>query len=565
MYSGYENDPISISINKPLLSGDEDYGTYSLAAMTRKRPMTAEDAEGHSSSTNKDPALVRCLGWPDLITYGLGSTVGAGIFVITGKVASTVAGPGIVLSFLFAGLASLISAFSYSEFSARIPLSGSAYTFAYATLGELVGWFIGWDLTLEYAISASAVAQAWNSTIGSFFQIFSVTLPTWVTGTDVNSWVALYPLSAFIVILCTVILLFGVKDSARFNMVITVINMTTIVFLIVTGAFYTNSKNWTNNFLPWGIGGVIAGSGNVFFSFIGFDSVTTLAGEVKTPKRDLPIGIVGTLVIATSMYMASSFVITGMQPYQDISEGAAFQDAFLAHGLKWAATIIIIGSLTTMTATTLCSLLGQPRIYFSMARDGLMWPAFAKLNKHQVPVFGTLVTGVFASFFALFWNIDELSNMISVGTLLAFTLVSAGVITLRYGDSPYPPKLPLIPILCALFAACVAFGLVVKFNLEYYYMIAAFVVFLGLVILLYVIKPRDIQMKKDVFSCPWVPGLPAVGMLVNTIMITHVDKWALLRVVVWAAVGMAIYFLYGIKHSKLIRTKQPSKNYMEYY
>jgi len=208
-----------------------------------------------------------------------------------------------------------------------------------------------------------------------------------------------------------------------------------------------------------------------------------------------------------------------------------------------------------MTATTLCSLLGQPRIYYQMAKDGLLWRPFAKLNRHQVPVFGTIVTGIFSSLFALFCNIDELSNMISIGTLLAFTLVSGGVISLRYSDAPLPPKFPLIPILCATFASCLLFGFAVKYNLNYYYLGGSFALFVIFVIILLLIKPKNIPVNKEVFSCPLVPVLPAVGMLVNTVMITHLDKWAIIRVTIWAVLGMIIYFAYGIRHSVLIRTR----------
>jgi len=382
----------------------------------------------------------------------------------------------------------------------------------------------------------------------------------------------LSPLSVIIIILCSVVLVFGVKDSARFNLVITTINLCTILFVIILGAFYVDIKNW-DPFLPLGISGAFSGAGTVFFSYIGFDSVSSLAGEVKRPSRDLPIGIVGTLLIATVLYVGVSLVITGMINYSSIDIGAPLSAAFAHYGLEWASVIISIGSVTALTATTLCSLLGQPRIYFQMAKDGLIPPQFAKLHpKSQAPIFGTIVTGILAASLALLLDLTTLTEMISIGTLLAFTVVCAGVIEMRFdkhgsnirkvdGDSDKlfllhdgtrkENKLENFPTAIFLFAFFIAsciFSIIYKNDWPYWLlpipgtpMLAIYVIF---------------QLRRQVnvpptFKCPLVPLIPLVGMAVNTFLIMQLPFDAIKSVMVWSAIGFTIYFGYGIHHSKL--------------
>lgn len=476
---------------------------YSWKSLTRKNMCVIQE--------QAEPAmgLAKCLTAVDLISYGVGSTVGAGIFVTVGIVAAEKAGPGTLLSFLFAAIACLLSAFCYSEFAARIPVSGSAYTFSYAVLGEFIGWLyvsyillyapltvfsIGWNLTLEYTISASAVARGWASYVAALFKTLGVTLPDWLVGYPINKWFNISPLAVVIIVLCSFILIMGVKDSAKFNLVITILNVVTILFVIILGAFYIDVKNW-DPFLPFGMSGAFSGAGTVFFSYIGFDSVSSLAGEVKKPTRDLPIGIVGTLLIATVLYVGVSLVITGMVNYATIDHNAPLATAFLDHGLKWAAVIIAVGSVTALTATTLCSLLGQPRIYYQMSKDGLIPPAFGTVHaRTQAPIFGTLVTGVLASTLALILDLDTLADMISIGTLLAFTVVCAGVIVLRLDkegadnlklDKPNEDKVSLLhssskkhkfgvkeipapPLLFIFFISAIFFGVIWKESWPYW-------------------------------------------------------------------------------------------------
>lgn len=347
---------------------------YKWSSLFRKPPL-----ENMGKSSDGED-LKRSLGAWDLMGYGISSTIGAGIFVTIGLVANKEAGPGIVLSFLFAGFASLLSAFCYSEFASRYPVSGSAYSFASVSLGEAVGWFVGWNLTLEYAISASAVARGWSGYLIDVLHTCGVHVPEWIKGYPLNSFFSVSPLSGFICVLCTAILLLGMKESARFNLVMTVVNISIIFFVIICGALYVKVDNW-DPFLPYGINGSWNGVGTVFFSYIGFDSVSTLAGEVKNPNRDLPIGIVGTLCIVSALYVAVSLVITGMVHYSALSTEAPLSAAFLSVGNNWASIVVAIGSVTVMTAATLCSLVGQPRIFLQMSKDGLFFQVFSKVNK----------------------------------------------------------------------------------------------------------------------------------------------------------------------------------------
>ncbi|GAM25443.1 hypothetical protein SAMD00019534_086180, partial [Acytostelium subglobosum LB1] len=529
----------------PLIRKRSSY--YKLSSLTRKYPY----------DNSKDDELDKCLTLIDIVSYGIGATVGAGVFVSIGVAIKTAAGPATFISYLIASLTCLISAFCYAEFAAKIPLSGSAYTFAYVALGEFIGWFIGWNLTLEYAVSASAVARGWAGYFSQFFTVFNTTAPEFVTGYHLNSVFDIAPLAPIIVIVCTIVLVFGVKDSAKFNMTITTINILTILFFIILGAVYFDKANF-QPFMPFGMNGVFTGCSKVFFSFVGFDAVTTLSGEVKNPKRDLPLGIVITLTIVTTLYCLVSIVLAGMIKYSAISETSPLSDAFLSltgshPALKWAALAIVIGTLTSLTASTLCSLLGQPRIYLQMAKDGLIFSRFAKVNsKTQVPMFGTIFTGAFASLLALMLSLDQLSNMISIGTLLAFTVVCAGVVILRYRNPDTGKEHHLIQsswlLLVMVFFACL-FGWASSRSWNIGFQIGFAVPIITIIVLL-ALRPQ-VNVPTQTFKTPLTPILPCLGVVANTYIIMHLDVESFYRVLVWTAIGCIIYFGYGIRHSKL--------------
>eukprot|EP00026_Physarum_polycephalum_P006320 Phypoly_transcript_06362.p1 GENE.Phypoly_transcript_06362~~Phypoly_transcript_06362.p1 ORF type:complete len:570 (+),score=72.50 Phypoly_transcript_06362:83-1792(+) len=537
--------------HQPLLHHRAHGNVYSLASLMRRAVVEPDAKDG--------PGLKKCLTAIDLIAYGVGSTVGAGIFVTVGEVASGHAGPAVLISFLSAAFACLISAFCYAEFAARIPISGSAYSFSYVALGEFVGWFIGWNLTLEYSISAGAVARGWGSYMGFLFQLFNITLPTWLTdespfGPPLDNWISFSPLSIVIVIICTIILIMGVKDSAKFNLVVTIMNVTTITFVIVLGAFHVKIDNWSN-FFPFGVQGAFAGAGIVFFSYIGFDSVTTLAGEVARPGRDLPLGIVGTLSIATVLYVGISLVLTGMVNYKEINAVSPLSSAFDQIGLRWAAIVVSFGGVTALVAGVLCSLLGQPRIYYQMALDGLLPPKFAQVNNRQVPVFGTLITAATAGLLAVSFDLAALTAMISIGTLLAFTVVCAGIIVTRcrhpdkdIRDTSWRRYSSVSVMLLVYFLASAGFSAGIKYKLEWWGLIILGSPLVILTIYFMVLPQPNIP---TTFRCPLVPLLPLLGMLVNTFLIVQLNIDSIYRVIGWTAIGMLIYFGYGIRHSKL--------------
>jgi APA family basic amino acid/polyamine antiporter len=507
---------------------------------------------------NDAGGLKRVLGPFDLIAYGVGSTVGTGIFVVYGGVARDTAGPAVVLSFVAAAFSSLLSALCYAEFAARVPLSGSAYTFAYVTLGEITAWFIGWNLTLEYGVSAAAVARGWSSYFAGFLIGVGADVPSWLAGTDryLDGNIAPAPFAFLIVALCTGLLLFGVQESSMFNNVVTVINVSLLLFIIIFGAFHVDTANWTTDFAPWGAKGVFQGAAIVFFSYIGFDSVSTLSGEVKNPGRNLPIGVVGTLVVATLLYIGISLVVTGMVPYTEIDKDAPLAETFKQIGFPVVANVVAGGAVTTIAATTLCSLLAQPRIYYQMAIDGLLFRQFGQVSKRRVPVVGTLITGIGAAGLATLLPLASLTDVISIGTLLAFAVVCGGLIVLRYS----PPAsdrsraavrtrftLPLIVV--AITALSFGFGFSYKYDapvlvlLLFAWLIIAAI---GYVWLFY--KP---QPKVGFFSCPLVPFVPGLGVFVNVHLLSQLQIMAFVRVVVWSAIGLAIYFGYGITHSRL--------------
>ena len=572
----------------------------------------------------------------DVIAYGVSATIGAGIFVSTGAGALS-AGPAVMVSFLLASLSCLFSACAYCEFASRVPVSGSAYTFTYVTLGELAAWFIGWNLTLEYAISAAAVARAWSSNFVLFFDQVGLSLPEWLASVqliaDGDFFQSLSPLSALICGACTLVLLLGVKESSRINMAVTIMNISIILFIIIAGSTYVSTGNYTaappnpdlpaaaqcnrtasgvtspshhplqyalvyetnaSSFVPslsfvsWnatageaspvgtepypapakgayfarGLNGVLTGAAQVFFAYVGFDSVTTLAEEVRNPKRDLPIGIIATLSISTALYVGASTVLTGMQPWYCVDDSAPLARAFTFVGNSWATTLISACTVTGLTTTTLASLFGQPRIFYRMSKDGLLFHIFQSVHpKTQVPYWGTIITGSVAAAIGFLLSINSLQNMISIGTLMAFSTVCAGIVILRYQPMPderivrsWKNNATVFLFLFLLLAIALSTALT---NLENDLNIAVPIVLLLLalapLIRLALLPVNTANTSKDLFLCPLVPWLPCAGIFTNVYLICSLDWESYLRIVVWTILGFAIYFLYGIRYSRLGR------------
>jgi basic amino acid/polyamine antiporter, APA family len=427
-------------------------------------------AEGHS--------LKRTLGPVNVTLLGIGAIIGAGIFATVGTASAgdavrPGAGPSLMLSFVITAVVCAFTALCYAEMAAMVPISGSAYTYSYATLGELVAWIIGWDLMLEYAIGNVAVAISWANYFRSFIEdAFGISIPQWLS-TDFRTarkipgliesaphiWGVpiVFNLLAFgIVALITIVLVWGIKESAQFNAGMVMVKIVVLLFFITIALYFVSPSKMATNwhpFQPTGWGGTLAGAAVVFFAYIGFDAVSTVAEETKNPARDLPIGIIASLVICTIFYVVVAAVFTGLMPYQELVRRLSTEQAepltmalnHVAPNAKWASAIVAFGSVVAHTAVLLVFQLGQPRIFFSMARDGLLPPVFAKVHpKFKTPHITTIFTGVIVGGFAAVMSIDEMVDLTNIGTLFAFVLVCVGIIILRYKepDRTRPFKVP---------------------------------------------------------------------------------------------------------------------------
>ncbi|KAL2320517.1 hypothetical protein Fmac_029486 [Flemingia macrophylla] len=415
----------------------------SLKFLTRRKQVD-------SSRRNAEPLLAKELNVPDLIAVGVGSTIGAGVYVLVGTVAREHAGPALAVSFLIAGLAAALSAFCYAELASRCPSAGSAYHYSYICLGEGVAWLIGWALILEYTIGSAAVARGITPNLAALFGGVD-NLPIFlarhhIPGIDV----AVDPCAAILVLVVTGLLCVGIKESTVAQSIVTSVNVCALLFVIAAGGYVGFKSGWVGyelpiGFFPFGVNGMLAGSATVFFAYIGFDAVASTAEEVKNPQRDLPLGIGGSLFLCCGIYMLVSVVVVGLVPYYAIDPDTPISSAFADQGMQWAAYIINAGAFTALCSALLGGILPQPRILMSMARDGLLPPFFADINKRtQVPVKGTIATGVMAAVLAFFMEVSQLAGMVSVGTLLAFTMVAVSVLILRYippDEVPLPPSL----------------------------------------------------------------------------------------------------------------------------
>lgn len=428
----------------------------------------------------------------DLTVFGVGVTIGAGIFILTGRVAATSAGPAISISFLIAALACALAALCYAEFASTLPVAGSAYTFSYATLGELIAWIIGWDLILEFVVGAAAVAAGWSGYLADFLEGTALELPTSLSSAEEG--VMNLP-AGLLVLALSAVLIVGIKLSSRINAVVVAIKVGIVLFVIVAGLFFVKTSNYTP-FVPpaesaagteggfldvplvqtlfglepavYGWGGVISGAAIVFFAFIGFDVVATTAEETRRPQRDLPLGILGALTICTILYMAVAFVITGMQSYTEIdpNDAAPLSTAFSNAGRDGYSDIIAFGALIGLIVVVMILLLGQSRVAFAMSRDGLLPTALSKVHpRFRTPYLITAIVGVGVALIASFTSIGALAEMVNVGTLFAFILVSIGVIVLRRSrpDLERAFKVPLVPVL-PIIAALVCFYLMLNLS-----------------------------------------------------------------------------------------------------
>ena len=476
-----------------------------------------------------DNRLKRVLGPVGLTSLGVGAIIGTGIFVLIGKAAHDQAGPAVMLSFVVAGLACAFAGLCYAEFASMAPVAGSAYTYAYATLGELFAWIIGWDLVLEYAVSSSAVAVGWSKYFNELLKLITrgaIKIPEFLNNAPLDydpdkgrivltgAWIDLPAMLITAVI--TTILVIGIKESAKFNNIMVIIKLVVVLFVIAVGAFYIDTANWVP-FAPFGYSGIsffgetimgqtdaggkplgmLSASAIIFFAYIGFDSVSTHAEEAKNPKRDVPVAIVASLLICTFLYIAVAAVLTGMIPYKDIKINAPVSDAFAQKGIWWAEFVIAFGALTGITSVLLVTMLSQPRVLLAMARDGLLPDSFfgAIHDKYRTPYKSTILTGCFVALLSGFLPLRILSELVSIGTLMAFVIVCVAVLIMRQTnpDAERPFRAPLYP---------------------------------------------------------FVPlaGIGICGLLMFSL---PSENW--LRLIVWLGLGFMIYFVYGRHHSHMAK------------
>jgi APA family basic amino acid/polyamine antiporter len=524
-----------------------------------KKPISTLLAEAKETGEH---SLKRTLGPFQLTALGVGAVIGAGIFVLSG-LGAHYAGPGLMLSFVVSGLGCAFAALCYAEFAAMIPLAGSAYTYAYATLGEIFAWIIGWDLTLEYAMGASTVSSGWSNHFIELLNIFHIKMPLWlaydhwtairtaegiiarqmaqasdaalVPGTQafINKVMTIttahspelvarahelmnaptifgfeigFNLPAFVIaLLITFILCIGIKESASFNATIVVIKVSVVLFVIALGSKYISTANWGtdwHSFAPYGFSGIGAGAAYIFFAYIGFDAVSTTAQEAKNPQRDLPIGIIVSLLVCTVLYILVAGVLTGMVPWQEVNIEAPIARAFLDRGLTTASHVITLGALAGLTSVMLVMLLGQTRVLYSMANDGLLPKKFfaAIHPKFRTPYKNTIAVGLLAAIVGSITPIDDIGKMVNIGTLLAFIIVCVAVMVLR--------------------------------------------------------NTNPAQARP--FRTPWVPVVPILGILFNGYMMYKLGwiNWA--RLIIWLVIGLVVYYTYSVKHSK-VRNPQLSE------
>jgi len=463
-------------------------------------------------SSDEQRRMRRLLGPWNLVALGIGGVIGAGIFVITGQAAAQYAGPAISISFLISGIACGFAGLCYAELASVIPLSGSAYTYAYASLGELTAWIIGWDLILEYLFAASTVAGGWSGYVISFLGDMGIAVPSALAGaplrhTIMEGWQptgAILNLPAVLIVLVlTILLVFGVRGSARFNNAIVLVKLTVIMLFICFGVFYVRSDNWipfipnnTGIFGQYGFSGILRGAAVVFFAYLGFDAVTTAAQECRNPQKDMHKGVLGSLLLSTVLYVLVALVLTGIVRYDLllVPDPIAFGVDAAGPGLLWLRPLIKIGAIAGLSSVILVVLFGQSRILFTMAADGLLPIQLARVHsRFRTPYVTTIVTGVSGAVLAATLPISVLGEMVSVGTLFAFAVVCLGVLVLRHTD----PDLP---------------------------------------------RP---------FKVPGGPIVPVLGVSISLLQMFFLPMVTLLRLVVWMAIGLGVYFSFGIRHSAI--------------
>ncbi len=459
--------------------------------------------------------LLRVLGPLNLTTLGVGAIIGAGIFVLTGQAAAQYAGPAIVISFILAGIACGFAGLCYAEFASMIPVAGSAYTYAYATLGEFLAWIIGWDLILEYSLGASTVAVGWSGYVVSLLRDLGINLsPAWTTAFGTSTTLAdgtavhgMFNLPAFVIVLAvSALLIVGIKESAGANATIVIIKLLVILLFIAFGIQFVKGVNLhpfippnTGTYGQYGFSGIVRGAGVIFFAYIGFDAVSTAAQESRNPQRDMPIGILASLAICTVLYIAVSLVLNGIVSYKTLNVADPIAVGVDATGLAWLGWVVKLGAIAGLSSVILVMLLAQPRIFFTMSRDGLLPAVFGKVHpRFKTPYITTAMTGIVVAIVAGLTPISVLGELVSIGTLLAFVIVCLGVLVMRY-------KMP------------------------------------------------DVERP---FRTPWVPVTPILGAAACFYLMYSLPLETWMRLLIWLVIGLVIYFAYGQRSAARTRASK---------
>eukprot|EP00560_Eucampia_antarctica_P009780 CAMPEP_0197829504 /NCGR_PEP_ID=MMETSP1437-20131217/5988_1 /TAXON_ID=49252 ORGANISM="Eucampia antarctica, Strain CCMP1452" /NCGR_SAMPLE_ID=MMETSP1437 /ASSEMBLY_ACC=CAM_ASM_001096 /LENGTH=628 /DNA_ID=CAMNT_0043431239 /DNA_START=15 /DNA_END=1901 /DNA_ORIENTATION=- len=575
-------------------------------AMLRKKSLTL-----FSDNSSNSQELHRTLNLLDIILYGIGCSVGAGIYSLVG-IGARIAGPAISISFLICGVACIFTSLTYAELAGRIPVAGSAYAFTYVAFGELAAWLVGWNMTLGYGISSAVVARSWAEYLVSFTNQVSHSdnikrVMNWLVAAPIpfiaKEDYTCSPLSIVIIGLCTVILVSGSKESTSFNNLITIINLSMLGLVVILG-LGSGSVEVENlqPFVPNGVSGIAQGSGFVFFAYLGFDMVSCLSEEVKDPQKNMPKGIVGSLIASMFIYITVALVVVGMAPIDILGSDVPIINALLANAccthseqtmqsatfsvndtcldtkacfpihnkfLFYGSHIVSFGAMFGLTTSTFTGLMGQPRIFYSMARDGLLFEIFGQVNEQTgVPLAGTLITSSFVAVTACFMDLEALANIISIGTLQVFSFVCAGVLILRTDDHvknmttnnpsvsfdsktswTHRNEVILLIIICAF--SSLFFSLSITQNWHNALSIASFIMLLYGSVLLHMVPMASLT---ESFSCPAVPTIPLLGIITNSYMIGSMPMSSWFGVSLWLLCGFIVYFSYGIWNSRLSKS-----------
>lgn len=538
---------------------------YSWKALSRRKPL--EDSLAQEVST------VRHLKWWDLTAFGIATTIGSGIYVTCGLVARDLTGPSVIFSTMIAGAISILTGICYLEFASSLPISGSGYAYFYTLVGEFLAWFIGWNLTLEYAFSAAAIAGGWTNYLVTLFESLNLPIPKFLYDIPLIGILRLNFLSPLIVIFIGFFVSRGLKFGAMLTNGITIFNLALIGFIIVVGGTHVKVVNWAP-FAPGGVGAIFQGAGEMFFSYLGFDTITTLAADSVNPSRDIPLATILTISIATVLYMSVGFVLTGMQSFKDLDETNPLALAFTAVGSQWAYYIVTVCALTTMTLTIFTSMVGQPKIFKAMARDGLLPSKLASTNRKQVPMYGVGVTIILTCLLALFLDVRTgLIEMISFGCLFCLSAICAATLTNRFTKiEEVGPNVPFLSLKRTGVISTVVFysGCLItaafwnRSSFSTLHLILTGVLFsvsvlvpFGVLVYLFVAHRKVLGASSagegnKHFICPAMPLLPCAAIMFNSIVMMKTDLMDIGLFMGWSAIGIAVYFIYGINHSKLI-------------